>query len=103
LELRGSGVNCRRLQKEELHNLYILPNIIRVIKSRRIKWVGHVARMGKMINAYNILVRRLEGKRQLGRPGRRWEDNEAVNWMHLAQDSDQWRTLVNTVINLRVQ
>jgi hypothetical protein len=75
--------------------LYTSPNIIRVIISRRMKWAGHVARMGEMRNAYNILF---------GRPRHRWEDNiimeiewEGVDWMHLAQDRDRWRALVNTV------
>jgi hypothetical protein len=80
-----------------------------VIKSRRMRWVGHTARMGEMRNAYNILV----GKpTPLGRPGRRWEYNiridlreierECVGWMHMAQNRDQWQDLVNTVMNRRV-
>jgi hypothetical protein len=64
----------RRQHSEELHNLYTSPNIIRVIKSRRIKWEGHVSRMGQMRNVYKILVGNPDGKRPLGRPGRRWED-----------------------------
>jgi hypothetical protein len=65
----------RRLHNEELHNLNASPNIIRAIKIRRIRWVEHVARMGEMRNVCNILVGKLEGKRPLGRPRRRWEDN----------------------------
>jgi hypothetical protein len=65
----------RKLHNEELHNLYSSPSIIRMIKSRRIRWVGHVARMGEKRNAYRILVGKPEGKRLLRRPRRRWEDN----------------------------
>jgi hypothetical protein len=65
----------RKLHNEELHNLYCSPNIIRVIKSRRMKWAGHVARMREMRNAHRILVRKHEGKRPLGRPRCTWEEN----------------------------
>jgi hypothetical protein len=65
----------RKLHNEELHNLYSLPNIFRMIKSKKLKWPGHVARMGETRNAYKILVGKLEGKRPLGRPGCRWVDN----------------------------
>jgi len=88
----------RRLHNEELHNLYTSPNI-RVITLRRIRGAGHVARMGKMRNAYKTLVGKPEGKRPLGRPRRRWEDNirldlmeirwEGVDRIHMAQDMDQ--------------
>jgi hypothetical protein len=70
-----------------------------VIRSRKIRWAGHVAHIGDMISAYKILVGKSEGNRSLGRPRRRWEDNIKtdiretvgyVNWMHLAQDRDQW-------------
>jgi hypothetical protein len=87
-------------------------NIVRVIKTRRIRWAGHVARMGEGRGVYAVLVGRPEGKRPLGRPRRRWEDNikldlreigiDGTNWIQLAQDSIQWRACVNTVMNLRV-
>jgi hypothetical protein len=75
----------RRLHNEDLNDLYSLPNIIRIIKSRRMRWAGHVARMGKGRGAYRILVERPEGRRPLGRPRRRWEDNiimdlQEVGW-----------------------
>jgi hypothetical protein len=102
----------RKLHNEELHSLYSSISIIRMSKSRRMRWAGHAARMGKMRNAYMILVGKPEGKRPLGRPRRRWVDNirvdlgeigwDGVDWIDLAQDRDQWRALVNTVMNLRV-
>jgi hypothetical protein len=102
----------RKLHNEELHNMYSSPNIIRMIKSRRMRWAGHVVRMGETRNAYRILVRKPEGKRPLGRPRRRWVDNikidlrgigwDGVDLLHLAHDRDQWRALVHTVMNLRV-
>jgi hypothetical protein len=100
----------RRLHNKELHNMYASPNI-KVIKSRSMSFKCHVARMGEMRSAYNILVGKPERKRPLGKPGRRWKDNirmdlseirrEIVNCIHLAQQRDQWRALVNTVMNLR--
>jgi hypothetical protein len=102
----------RKLHNEELHGLYSSTGIVRVIKARRIRWAGHVARMGKVRGAYNILVGRPEGRRPLGRHKRRWEDNIKmdlreigigdVDWIHWAQDRDRWRALMNTVMNLRV-
>jgi hypothetical protein len=77
----------RRPHNEELNDLYVSPNIIRVIKSRRMRWAGHVTRMGEGKGAYRILVGRPEGRRPLGRPRRRWEDNikmdlQEVGWGH---------------------
>jgi hypothetical protein len=100
------------LHNDELHDLYSSPNIVRVIKSRRMRWAGHVARMWEGRGAYRVLVWRPEGRRPLGRPRRRWEDNikinlgeieiDGANWIQLAQGRVQWRAFVNTVMNLRV-
>jgi hypothetical protein len=99
----------RKLHSEELHNLYPSPSIIRFIKSRRMRWVGHVARIREKMNAYRILVGKPEGKRPQGRQRRRWVDNIKIDigcddmyWIDLAQDRDLWKALVNTVMNLRV-
>jgi hypothetical protein len=79
-----------------------------MIKSRRMRWAGHVARMGETRNAYRILMGKPEGKRPLGRPRRKWMDNrsyigwDGMDWINLAQNRDQWRALVNMVMNLRV-
>ena len=100
----------RKLHKEELYNLYSSPN--RVTKSRRIRWAGHVARMGEGRCVYRVLVGIPEGKKPLGRPRRRWEENFKMDlqevgcgdmqWFELVQDKYRWRTLANTVMNLRV-
>jgi len=102
----------RKLHNEELSDLYSLPNIVRVVTSRRMRWVGHVARIGKERGVDWVLVGKHEGKRPLGRPRRRWEDNIKLDlqevgggcgdWMELAQDRDRWQALVSTVMNLRV-
>ena len=92
--------------------MYSSPNIIRSLKSRRLRWAGHVARMEQTRNAYRVLVGKPEGKRPLGRPRRRWEDNIKMNLrevgcdhgvcIDLAEDRDQWRAYVRAVMNLRV-
>ena len=99
----------RKLHNEELNSLYSSPNILRVIKSRRLRWTGHVVRMEEGRGVHKFLVGKPEVKRPLGRPRRRWEDNiktdlEEVgrgcgDWMELAEDRDRWRALVSTVMN----
>ena len=103
----------RKLHNEELSDLYSLPNTVRVIKSRRMRWAVHVARMGDGRGMHRVLVGKAEGKRPLGRPRRRWEDNIKMdlqvvgwgcgNWMELAQDRDRWRVLVSSVMIFRVR
>jgi hypothetical protein len=100
------------LHSEELHILYFSPNIIRQIKSRIMRWAGHVARMGENRKVYRVSVGKHEGKRPLVRPRRRWEDGirmdiretgwESVDWIQWAQDRDWWQAVVNTVMNLRI-
>jgi hypothetical protein len=102
----------RKLRNGKLHNLYSSLNIIRMIKLRKMRWAGQVARMGEKRNAYRILVGKPEGKRPLGRQRHRWVDNSkmdlreigwgGMDWIDLAEDRDQWRALVNMVMNLRV-
>jgi hypothetical protein len=92
--------------------LYSSPDIIRQIKSRRMRWAGHVARMGEGRNVYRVLVGKPEGKRPFERPRRRWEDGikmdlrevgwGGVEWIQLAQDRDRWRAVVSAVMNLGV-
>jgi len=102
----------RRLHNENFNDLYSSPNIVRVIKSRRMRWAGHVARMGEESGVYRILVGKPDGRRPLVRPRRRWVDNikldlqevgcGCMDWIGLDQDRDRWRTLVSAVMNLRV-
>ena len=100
------------MHNEELNDLYYSHNIVRVIKSRRMRWAGHVARMGEERVVHGVLVGKPEGRRPRGRPRRRWVDNirmdfqevgcEYMDWIGLEQDRDRWRTLVSAVMNLRV-
>jgi hypothetical protein len=102
----------RKLHKEELHNLYYSPSIIRMIKSKRMKWAGHVARVLEKWNTYKLLVGKPEGKRPQGRPRRRWVNNikmdvreigwDGGDWIELAQDRNRWSAVVNRVMKLRV-
>jgi hypothetical protein len=102
----------RKLHNEDLNDLYSLPNIVRVVKSRRIRWAGHVARMGEERVMNKVLVGKPEGKRPFGRPRNRLEDNIKMHlhevgggcgdWMELSLYRERWRALVSTVKNLRV-
>jgi hypothetical protein len=102
----------KKLHNEDVRILYSSPNIIRQIKSRRLRWAGHMAHMGEESKVYRVLMGKPEGKRSLGRPRRRWEDGirmnvreiglGSVDWIQLDQDRNRWRALVNTVMNLRV-
>jgi len=102
----------RRLHNEELNDLYSSLNILRVIKSRRMRWAGHVARMGEERGVYRVLVGKPEGRRPLGRPRRRWVNSIRtdlqevgcvyMDWIGLAQGRERWRTLVSAVMNLRI-
>jgi hypothetical protein len=109
---RKEDESWRKLYNDELCNLYSSPNIVRVIKSRRMRWARHVARMEEGRGVYRVLVGRVEGKRPLGRPRRRWEDNtkmdfrgrgiDGAKWIRLARGRVQWRAFVSTVIGIRV-
>jgi hypothetical protein len=102
----------RKSHNEVLRDLYSSPSIIRIIKWRRMRWAGHVARMGEKKNAYRLLVGKPERKILLGRSRRKWVDNIRmdlgevgwcdVDWIGLARDRNRWRTLGTSVLNLRV-
>ena len=104
--------NNNKNNNEELNDLYSSPNIVPVIKLRKMRWAGHVARMGEERGAYRVLVGKPERKRPLGSPRRRWVDNIRMDlqevgcgymdWIGLAQDRDSWRRLLSAVMNLRV-
>jgi len=101
----------RKLHNEEFSDLYFLPNIVGVVKSRRMRWAGHVAHMGEGRGVHRVLVGKSEGRRPLGRPRHRWEDNIKMglqevgavgDWMELAQDRERWWALVSMVMNFRI-
>ena len=106
---KDSTGEWRRLPKKELYTLHSSPNIFRVTTSRRLRWAGYVGRMRESRGAYRSFVVETEGRRPLGRPRCKWEDNIkkditevgwGMNWIDVAQDRDRWRTLMNAVINL---
>jgi hypothetical protein len=109
---RDEVIGWRKLHNEELHNLHSSPSVIRIIKSRRMRWTGHIARMGKKRNAYKIFVGKPEGTRPLGRYRRTWANNirmdvreigcGGMDWIYLAQNRGQWRALLNTELKLRL-
>ena len=111
-EVLGLNLSQDTVLNEIFNGLCSSPNIVWVIKSRRMRWAGHVARMGEEMGVYRVLLGKPEGRRPLGRPRHRWVDNIRMDlqevgcgymdWIGLAQDRDRWRTLVSAVINLRV-
>jgi hypothetical protein len=102
----------RKLRNEELHDLYSSPSIIRIMKQKRTRWAGHIARMEEKKNTYRLLVGKPVGKMLLRKPRRRWVDNIRMDlvevgwgdmdWIGLAQDRDRWIALLNSVLNLRI-
>ena len=101
----------RRLHNVELNDLYSPPNILRVIKSRSMRWAGHVVHMGEERGVYRVLVGKPEGRRPLGSPRHRWVDIRMdfqavgcgyMDWIGQAQDRERWRMLMSAVMNLRV-
>ena len=111
-ERDGVTGEWRNLHNEEINDLYSSSNIVRLIKPTRMRWAGHVARMEEGRGVHKVLVGKPEGRRPLGRPRRRWEDNIKIDlqevgrgcgdWMELAEDRDRWRVLVSRVMNFRV-
>jgi len=102
----------RKLRNEELSDIYPYPNIVQMIKSRRMRWADNAESMLERKGVYRVLVEKLDGKRPLGRPRCRWKDNitedfqevgrRGIDWIDLAHDRDRWRALVNVVMNFRV-
>jgi hypothetical protein len=102
----------RKVHNEELHDLYSSPSTIRIIKSKRMRWVGHQTQLGQKRNVYTLLVGKPEGKRLLRRPRCRWVNNMrtdllelgrgGVDWIGLAQDRNKWRAFMNSLMNLQV-
>jgi len=106
------GLELKYRSKINIYVMYCIEYFVQVIKSRRMRWAGHVARMGEERGLYRVFVGKPEGKRPLGRPRRGWVDNIRpdlqevgggyMDWIGLAQDRDRWRTLVSAVMSLRV-
>jgi hypothetical protein len=109
---REEGGSWGKLDNDEIHELYSSRNIVRVIKSRRIRWAGYVTRMAEGRGVYSVSIGRPKGKRSLGRPRHKWEDSinmglketgiDEANWIRLAQHRVRWRTFVSMVMKLRV-